>query len=62
MSAIQAISDLNDVSDGKEDDVRGHITNMEKPFKEIEFPINNNQLATAGVLVELLNDHPRILC
>ena len=35
---------------------------IEKAFREINFPINHNQLATAMVLGVLLKDDKRLLC
>lgn len=35
---------------------------IERAFREIKFPINNNQLATAMVLGVLLKDEQRLLC
>lgn len=35
---------------------------IDKAFREIKFPINHNQLATAMVLAVLLKDESRLLC
>jgi len=35
---------------------------IEKAFREISFPINNDQLATAMFLAIMLKDNRRLLC
>lgn len=35
---------------------------VEKAFSDIDFPINNNQLATSMLLVSCIEDHPKLLC
>ena len=60
--AYQKVFDLNSITNHKEDDVIENSKLIEKAFKEINFPINHNQLATAMVLTVLLKDDRRLLC
>ena len=48
--AYQKVFDLNSITNHKEDDVIESSKLIEKAFKEINFPISHNQLATAMVL------------
>jgi hypothetical protein len=45
-----------------EDDFCDNRQAIEKIFTTFEFPINNNQMATAMVLSSLLSDNNRLLC
>ena len=52
----------NKINNFKEDEVIESSKLIEKAFREIKFPINNNQLASAMVLAVLLKDDKRLLC
>lgn len=60
--AYQKVFDLNGIAHHKEDEVLESSKTIDKAFREIKFPINHNQLATAMVLAVLLKDESRLLC
>ena len=60
--AYQVLFDINDVLKMKEDVVCENRKTIDNIFTTIEFPINNNQMATAMVLSSMLSDHNRLLC
>jgi hypothetical protein len=54
--------DINNVPKVNEDVVCENRQAIENIFTTIEFPINNNQMATAMVISSMLLDHDRLLC
>ena len=60
--AYQVIIDINHLPKDLEDKICENRQEIEKTFSEIQFPINNNQLATAMVLASMLSTDKRLLC
>ena len=61
-SAYQVLFDVNGLPTVQEDAVCENRKEIEQVFKEINFPINNNQMATAMVLSSILPTDSRVLC
>ena len=56
------VVDVNDLPKDLEDKICENRQEIERTFSEIQFPINNNQLATAMVLASMLSNDKRLLC